>query len=142
MSLFWSTTPEINQLYSTSLRSSTIKSIEVDENEDGLTDRIELNLLIPLSDNERITSLDGLIFSEIKIQQKARYLFDAVSHVSIRSAGEGMSQISVDGNVVIRQAVPFIARGGYDSTLCLSSNSLISTLSVSLSLSKFRVSLF
>jgi hypothetical protein len=112
MSLFWSTSPGINQLYSSSLRSSTIKSLEVDENEDGLTDRLEINLLIPLSDDESITSLDGLIFSEIKLQQKARYLYDAVSHISIRSGGEGMSQVYVDGNIIIRQAGPFIARGG------------------------------
>lgn len=112
MNLFWSTSSLINQLYSNSLRSSSIKSLEVDDNRDGSTDRLEINLLIPLSDDEKITSFDALIFSEIRLEHKVKYIYDAMSHLSIRSAGEGMNQIYFDGNVLIRQAQPFIAKGG------------------------------
>jgi hypothetical protein len=113
LNLFWSTSSPINQLFSTSLRSSTIKSLEIDDNSDGLIDRLEINLLIPLLRGERITSFDALIFSEIRLQQKVKYIFDAMTHLSIRSGGgDHMRQIYFDGNVIIRQAAPFIARGG------------------------------
>lgn len=112
MNLFWSTSPLINQLFSSSLRSSTIKSLEIDDNSDGLIDRVEMNLLIPLLEGEEITSFDALIFSEIRLQQKVKYKFDAMSHLRIRSGGEHMKQIYFDGNIIIRQAAPFIARGG------------------------------
>ncbi len=111
--IFWSTSLPINQLFSSSLRPSTIKSLEVDENNDGVTDRLEVNLLVPLKEEERITSFDSLLFSEVRIQQKAQYLFDAVSYLAVRSGGEGMRQVFIDGNVKIRQATPLIARGGF-----------------------------
>jgi hypothetical protein len=114
LNLFWSTSPPINQLFSSSLRSSTIKSLEIDENSDGLIDRLEMNLLIPLLSGEKITSFDALIFSEVRLQQKVKYVFDAMSYLTIRSGGgDHMKHIYFDGNIIIRQAAPFLARGGY-----------------------------
>jgi hypothetical protein len=89
-----------------------LESAEFDDNGDGKVERLELNLQMPLADTEEITGMDALFYYEVQISKKARYIFDAVSHVLYETA-TGMSSLYVDGDLMMRQTAPLIARGGY-----------------------------
>ena len=49
VSLFYSTSSAVNDLFSGNLRTPIVKSAELDDNADGMVDRIEIGLTMPLS---------------------------------------------------------------------------------------------
>lgn len=48
LNLFYSTSPTINQLYNRDLRTPLLQSGELDDNGDGLIDRLEVGIQMPL----------------------------------------------------------------------------------------------
>ncbi len=111
MSLMYSTSPIINSLNSESLRIATVQSTEQDDNRDGRTDRIELSILVPLSPNETVTGFTALVYCDVKLSTKARYLFDAAALVQHES-GAGMTALWADGDLLLRQTWALTAKGG------------------------------
>ena len=117
MHLFWSTSNAINSLYGKNLRAAAITSSEKDDNRDGLVDRLEIGLQLPLLHTESVTRMEALLFYEVRIQNKAKYKFDALTHVSYASSGSAMGHLEVDGNVIIKQRWPLRVKGGYVPTV-------------------------
>ena len=111
---FWSTSPSVNELFSSNLRPSLIKSAEIDENRDGKNERIEINVEVPLLSSESIRSIEALVFHETILHDKARYQFDSVSHIKISNSDSIASAVS-DGRLLFIQTWPLYARGGYQT---------------------------
>jgi hypothetical protein len=61
LSLFYSTSPSLNMLHSGMLRSPLLQSAEFDDNLDGVNDRIELNVQMPLQPSESITGMTAML---------------------------------------------------------------------------------
>eukprot|EP00602_Paraphysomonas_sp_CaronLab_P002171 CAMPEP_0185027820 /NCGR_PEP_ID=MMETSP1103-20130426/13065_1 /TAXON_ID=36769 /ORGANISM="Paraphysomonas bandaiensis, Strain Caron Lab Isolate" /LENGTH=287 /DNA_ID=CAMNT_0027561959 /DNA_START=44 /DNA_END=904 /DNA_ORIENTATION=+ len=117
LNLFWSSSTAINDLYSRSdlLRSSILTSAELDDNRDGLTDRVEIGVRLPLAVGEKITRLDALIFADVRVQEKAKVSFDGAVYITHSSGTAAMGSLEIDGDVVIRQRWPMRAKGGFRS---------------------------
>jgi hypothetical protein len=111
ISLFYSTTPVLNNLNAHNMRTALVQSAELDDNRDGITDRIELSMQMPLASDEEITSFSALVFCDVKLSSKARYLFDSAVLVQHHN-GMGMGDLSVDGDLLLRQTWPLVSKGG------------------------------
>lgn len=57
-----------NDFRSPSVRVPLVQSREVDENDDGLTDRLELNLQTPLKTGETIYAASAFVFLEYRVR--------------------------------------------------------------------------
>lgn len=112
LSLFYSTSSSINELYSNSLRVPFLSSAVQDDNFDGKTDRLEINVQMPLAMDERITGLTAVVYFDVKISDKAKYFFDAVAFTNFESANS-MASITIDGDLLFRQTWPLSGKGGY-----------------------------
>lgn len=111
MTLFYSTSKAINDAYSSSLRIPVLNSIELDDNMDGVTDRLELSIRMPISSTEKITGISLLTYFDITINGKARLLIDAVSFINYDSS-KSMSKLRIDGDLMFRQTWPLNTKGG------------------------------
>ena len=112
VSLFYSTSPTVNDLFSEHVRMAVVKSAELDDNADGLVDRIEIGLTMPLSNTERITGFTSVVYHDVELKDKARYKFDAVSYVSTNNPIP-MGSFYADGDITVKQTWPLDYKGGY-----------------------------
>lgn len=110
--MFYSTSVAVNELFSDHLRVPILQSAELDDNKDGVTDRIELGLIMPLEVTERITKFSCLIYHDVELKDKARYRFDAGTYITADNAVP-MGNLYVDGDINIRQTWPLDVKGGY-----------------------------
>lgn len=108
----YSTNSYLNTLQSTTTRLPIFTSATLDDNRDGLTDRVELSFALPLESGVSIYGMTALVYYGVGLHSRAKYLFDALGYVNYES-GTAMSKLSVDGDLVLRQAVPFQVYGGY-----------------------------
>ena len=67
LNLFYSTSPIINNLYDAPLRMAIASSVEVDENGDGLVDRFETSLSMPLAPGEQIYGFSAVFYHQVDI---------------------------------------------------------------------------
>ena len=118
--MFYSTSNSVNDLFSSHLRIPMLKSAELDDNRDGITERIELGIQLPLFPTEKITKFTALIYHDVELQDKARCLFDAVSLVSYDSS-LSISSVYIDGDVILRQSWPLDVKGGWEIIHCYKS---------------------
>ena len=80
-------------------------------------DRLEINIQMPIASDELIHGFTALVYYNVKFSEKVKYLIDAVSYVNYDSGG-GMSALTLDGDLVLRQTWPLEGKGGYK--VCLS----------------------
>jgi transmembrane protein 231 len=112
LSLSYSTSPKINDLYSDSLRMSVFRSNEVDENNDGVMDRLEVGIQVPLGTDESITRMSAVFYHTAVLKDTVRYIFDTVSYVN-HDSGTPMGSLLIDGDVILRQSTSLSTKGGY-----------------------------
>lgn len=111
LNLFYSTSKQINELNGVHLRIPLFQSAELDDNRDGKTDRIEIAMQMPLAPTETVHGFTALVYCNSRLESKAKYIFDAVSYVNYESMS-AMTQLNVDGDLVLRQTWPLTAKGG------------------------------
>lgn len=111
MSLFYSTSPTLNRLNADRLRVAVLQSAELDDDRDGRPDRLEISLLMPLGAQESVAGLGVLLYHDVTLSAKARYQFDAVTFLSHEGAA-GLSSLAMDGDLLLRQTWPLVAKGG------------------------------
>lgn len=112
LSLFYSTNAKVNELFSGHLRTPIVKSAELDDNHDGIVDRIEIGMKMPLKDTESITKFTAMVYHDVELKDRARYKFDAVSYVTT-SNPVSMGSLYIDGDISLRQTWPLDYKGGY-----------------------------
>lgn len=111
-SLFYSTSPTINKLHSTELRMPLFHSAEQDDNRDGRTDRIEINMQMPLAPYEEVYSFTAIVYCDSTVNMRAKYTIDALSFANYESRSP-IAQLSLDGDLLFRQTWPLTVKGGY-----------------------------
>ena len=111
LSIFFSTSSSINDLYSNYLRPIIIRSVEVDDNRDGVMDRLEVGIQVPLGINETVSRMDLLLHHTVTLSNRVKYVFDGVTYVTCDSSNP-MGGVQVDGDVLIRQTSTLQSKGG------------------------------
>lgn len=66
---------------------------------------------MPLASTESIYGMNIMFYQNVKVSNCAKYIYDAISYVSYDSAIP-MSNLFIDGDLIIRQSAPFNAKGG------------------------------
>ena len=112
IALYYSTSSLLNQMHANTLRVPLLQTAEIDDNNDGVVDRMEVILNVPLKPSEQVTGISAVFLHDVKLVDRARYIFDAASHVSFESSTP-ISQLRVEGDVKIRQSWPLSVMGGY-----------------------------
>jgi len=89
-----------------------MQTAELDDNNDGLVDRLEVALTVPLGIYEQVTGMSCLFLHDVKLQTRARYVFDSASLVTFEG-GSPISQLRIDGDVLLHQTWPLMVKGGF-----------------------------
>lgn len=102
----------MNELNEERLRVPLLKSLEVDEDNDGKIDRLEFNIMLPLFSDEKITQMNFAIHSNVYLASSyVRYQWDDITLVQ-HSDSLGIKSVEIDGDLTVRQSWPFLSRGG------------------------------
>jgi hypothetical protein len=112
LNIFYSTSSTINKLNAAHLRIPLFQSAELDDNRDGHTDRIEIGVQMPLAPAESVLGFTALVYCEVQLDSKARYLFDAAAYANYESMS-AMEQLDLDGDLLFRQTWPLVVKGGF-----------------------------
>ncbi|OQR86224.1 hypothetical protein ACHHYP_10809 [Achlya hypogyna] len=95
-SAFWSSLPSsINQLAAGTLRPGQIKSYSEDDNSDGVTDRLSLQLSMPIHVGEAIHKASLLVVLNTSLRTNAQLDMDAVALISHASPLPAISLYTV-----------------------------------------------
>jgi len=110
--LFYSTVGTANTLLHDALRVPVLRSIGVDENYDGLMDRLDIDLSMPIEPRESIHSVQLLAFFDYKLRSRAKLAMESVAYVSHSSPLPGR-ELFAHGELQLRQRWPLQVLGGY-----------------------------
>lgn len=111
-SYYFSTSPFVNSLFSSDLRTPIFRSAEMDDNRDGITDRLELSVQLPVSSTEKITGFTTLVYFDVQLNSVAKYLVDSVIFINYES-GSPIGKLNIEGDMKLRQTWPLSSYGGY-----------------------------
>eukprot|EP00039_Didymoeca_costata_P026288 m.15542 g.15542 ORF g.15542 m.15542 type:complete len:213 (+) comp5425_c0_seq1:225-863(+) len=67
--LVWSTSDPFNRMLQNQLRVPSLRSIETDQNRDGVKDKLHLELELPLRDSEDIHSVYLMLFFDFRLNE-------------------------------------------------------------------------
>jgi hypothetical protein len=137
--LYYSTSSVLNQQQGSMLRPGIIQSASYDDNHDGIMDRLELQVKMPLQPNEEVTGFDALFFHDIKLKNKAKILFDSVSHINYEGGDIPIQSVNIGGDIQVQQNDPFPASSSYKSPYVDSPLLPIAKLSAGLSSEQYGV---
>ena len=110
--LYYSSSSILNQQHNRFLRIPILQTAEIDDNVDGIVDRIEVSLNMPLAPEEDVTGISAVFLHDVKLKTRARYIFDAASLVSFESSTP-VSTLRIDGDIRLRQTWPLSVKGGF-----------------------------
>lgn len=88
-----------------------IRSVEVDDNRDGVMDRLEVSVQAPLGVDEAVTRMDLLLHHTVTLSNRVKYVFDGVTYITCESSNP-MGGVQVDGDITIRQTSTLQSKGG------------------------------
>lgn len=112
INFYFSTSPFLNSLFSSSVRTPIFRTAEIDDNNDGLSDRLEVSANLPVAANEKITGVSCAVYFDVQLNSIAKYLFDAVIFANYES-GTPIAKLDMEGDMKIRLSWPLSAYGGY-----------------------------
>lgn len=112
LSIVFSSMASLNHLFQAKLRVPAVATLDLDQNRDGLTDRFQLQALMPLRPGERILAAAFVAFFDVRLRERARLQMECLAHASADSSLAG-SSLFVDADYVLRQRWPLRAKGGY-----------------------------
>ena len=110
--LYYSSSSKLNQMHGNQFRPATIQSAEMDDDRDGINERLEFNMVMPLAPNEQVTGVSAVLLNDVTISERARYQFDAATLISF-DGGSAINNLRVDGDVMVRQSWPLSTKGGF-----------------------------
>lgn len=88
-----------------------LQSAELDDNKDGVMDRLELGIKMPIGVNETITRMDTLLYHTATLSGRVKYTFDGVTFVTYESMIP-IGNLLIDGDIIFRQTATLSAKGG------------------------------
>ena len=113
--IYYSTEAARNQLSSYNSRTALIRSQDIDENVDGLTDKIICNVVIPLEDNEEIYSVEAILLASYRLKDRIKLNTEALIHVQ-KDSGIPRKGFYAVSDIELKQAYPMEIRN-YFSTI-------------------------
>ena len=111
--LYYSTSSVLNQQQGSTLRSGIIQSATFDDNHDGIVDRLELQVSMPLLATEEVHGMSATFFHDVKLKDKAKVVFDSVSSVNFESGDVAISSVAIGGDLSVKTTEPLTAGGKY-----------------------------
>ena len=102
LNLYYSSSNKVNALMQERARMSVLKSAPFDDNMDGILDRLEIGLQMPLYNYENVTSISGMVSHSVRLKTRAKYSFDSVSYFNFES-GTPLGAVAIDGDIMLRQ---------------------------------------
>eukprot|EP01035_Chromulina_nebulosa_P024687 gene24687-32156_t len=110
--LYYSTSQAVSSLYSENLRVPIVHTIVQDDNRDGLPDRFEFSVAMPLSPQESVKRVVILLYFDVTFSMKAKINFDAISFLD-HDSSLPIANLHADGDLLLRQTIPLSSKGGY-----------------------------
>lgn len=110
--LGYSTYNNFNTILRNRLRTSTIKSQEVDENSDGRYDYLEFTLEMPINANEDVRSVQLLLFFHYKLHKYSSVELESLAYLHYDSGISG-SSFYTDGDLLLKQKNPLSHKGSF-----------------------------
>lgn len=110
--MYFSTMESVNSLHERDVRVPLLRSTNLDDNRDGLVDRVYFETLMPLKADERVYAAQVAAFYRVKLKRRARVDFEALAYYSATSSLPG-DKCYIAGDYTLRQKWPFRAKGGY-----------------------------
>ena len=112
LNIFYSTSDTTNNLFEEFIRQPILRSAEFDDNLDGKTDRLEINIQMPIQAYESILSMKCFVYHNVQFNDKTKLVMDGGSYFEY-STGIPMSNLVTDGSIQFKQNMPLHAKGGY-----------------------------
>ncbi|XP_066505999.1 transmembrane protein 231 [Hoplias malabaricus] len=106
----WSTFPNFNRLLGNNLRIPTVSVQEVDSNQDGKSDRLSVQLALPLKAGEQIYSIQLLLFFSYQLFRMSTVVMQSLAFIQHSSSVPG-SQLFISGDLRLQQRTPLPHRG-------------------------------
>lgn len=109
----WSTMENFNNLLNDQIRVPTIKSTESDWNRDGKLDGIDMELEMPVDDNENVLAVKLFLLFDVKIHRFSSVQMQGLAYVNSMTslASTGMS---ISGDLSLVQKQPLSHKGRDD----------------------------
>mmetsp|Transcript_510 Transcript_510/g.880 ORF Transcript_510/g.880 Transcript_510/m.880 type:complete len:330 (-) Transcript_510:73-1062(-) len=105
--LFYSNIQQLNALRpSESFRAASVRALEVDNDRDGLNERIELIFEFPM-ENELVFQVQAAVFLSYKLNNRAKIHTDGLAYIQYSSGLPGSEYVS-RGDVVLHQNQPMV----------------------------------
>jgi len=104
--LFYSTFPQVNKMRPNSIRMATVHAREIDDNLDGLADRVTLSVTVPLNAWEEIYTIQALIFVDCGLRNHVKIDMESLAYVHYNS-GIPISTLTTRGDLTLRQTQLF-----------------------------------
>jgi len=124
--IYVSTIDSVNALRHDTFRMSKIQSKEVDSNLDGIVDWFELEVDIPLMEDEEVKSMQALAFFDYQLKHRVKIGMESMAYVSIDSSLP-LSGYDTEGDLIFRQRNPLGSRGYLSKTLYANETPLVRT---------------
>ncbi|KAJ6652492.1 hypothetical protein lerEdw1_011462 [Lerista edwardsae] len=112
-SLAWSSFPACNQLLGARLRTPLLSAREEDTNHDGLMDRLNLRLELPLQSAEQVVGIQLLLTFTYQLHRMSTFVMQSMAFLQSSSPVSG-SQVFVSGDLKLQQRQP-LSHCGLDS---------------------------
>ncbi|KAK4318469.1 hypothetical protein Pmani_010527 [Petrolisthes manimaculis] len=103
--LVWSTNSAFNTLMAAHLRPPLVKSHEADGNHDGVKERLEFTLELPLKSTELVYGATLLLTFDYRLHHMCEIILEGLGHVRY-SGGIPVSGVSVWGDLTLHQRHP------------------------------------
>lgn len=113
-SIFFSSIAGLNQIFTQNLRVPVMRSSEIDEDYDGVYDRLKLSAEMPLLSGEAIYSAKVFVFFKLKLSKWAKMVTRTMGYAAYTSPLAGTS-LFLDSDLDFKQTWPLPVRGGFHS---------------------------
>ena len=100
---FFSTISSMNESRLKSIQMATIRSYEIDIDNDGIKDKLQFNAVIPLLPQETIVSFQALLFFDYQLQTRAKISMESLAYIHKTFPFPCISYTTV-GNLQFRQS--------------------------------------
>jgi len=114
--LTWSTSKGLNRLTQRENRIPTVRSYEEDYDRDGKNEYLQLEVELPLADDESVQSVNILVLFDYYLNDMATISMESVGYLDYQASSPGKS-LDVDGDLMLVQRGPlpwFGARDRYE----------------------------
>ncbi|XP_069491559.1 transmembrane protein 231 [Ambystoma mexicanum] len=106
----WSTFPAFNSLQGDNLRIPLVSAIEVDTNQDGKMDKLNLKLELPMQSTEAIQSVQLILTFTYRLYRMSTFVMQSMAFLQFYSPLAG-AQLYVNGILKLQQRQPLNHRG-------------------------------